>query len=105
MWLVSVLDEGLRGRRQKFFARGVDYYPFLCLYSEYLVPSEGAARRALKCGDERDGGGGDARAQSGGRSGDIRPVGAVAGEALRTRMPAAQAAWSRRHYRGVTGGI
>src|SRR5262249_31268406 len=81
------------GAAPKIFRGGVDYCPFLSLYSRHLVPSEGAALRALKCGDDRDRGGGDAPAQSRDRSGDIRPVGAVAGVAPRKRAPAAQAAF------------
>src|SRR5262245_59864443 len=86
-----------------FFGLSLDYCPFLCLYSEYLVPPEGAALTALDCGDDPDGGGGDAPAQSRDRSGDIRPVGAVAGVAPRKRAPAAQAALVPARQPRVTG--
>jgi len=68
-------------------------------------PIRGRSSEGAQVRGRPDGGRGDARPQGWDRSGDIRPVGAVAGVAPRTRAPAAQAAWSRRHYRGVTGGL
>ena len=64
-------------------------------------PNRGARSRALKCGDDRGGAGGDAPVQA---SGPVRRHpdgwgGGRCGAKFARRAPAAQAAWSRRASR------
>src|SRR4051812_21159825 len=78
----------------------LDFIPYTRLYSHHLAPSEGALE-GTQCGDGRKVASEMRRQGLRDRSGDTRPVGAVAVDAeYAIRAAAAQAVWSRHASRG-----